>query len=88
MTLNELMNKLVRDTQYLDWATDILSDLNLGQGGREIKVEINDGPSKQTHPAVLYADGLEMRLTEAQCEAIQAGIWAALLDKGVDHVEG
>ena len=63
-------------------------DLNLGQGGREIKVEINDGPTKQTHPDLLFVDGLEIRLTEKQCEAISAGLWTALLDKGVSHVEG
>ena len=87
MQLNRLLNKLLNDNRYIDWATDILADLNLGQGGREIKVEINDGPTKQARPAVLMVDGLEIRLTEAQCEAIQAGIWAALLDKEANHVE-
>ena len=88
MTLNKLLNNLLTEGPYQGDAADILADFNLGQGAREIKVETNDGPDKQTHPAILYVDGLEIRLTEAQCESIQAGLWAALLDKGVGHVEG
>ena len=92
MTLNELLNTLLTEGPYQNEVPDILADFNLGQGGRKIKVEINDGPDKQTHPAVLHVDGLEIRLTENKCEDLQVGLWAALTDahaqsKEANHVE-
>lgn len=91
MTLNGLLNKLLHDQRYLDWASDILEDLNRGKlhpDKRFVSVKINDDDDKQEFPAVLVVDGLEIKLPADLVSNLLMGLDVALKDQWyTDHPE-